>query len=94
MPEISEVVNQRIDVLFDGGIRRGSDIFKAYALGANAVMLGRPVLWALASGGREHLKMMLLMLQDEFERTMRSAGCKNLSEVRKFKSQIDIERPR
>jgi 4-hydroxymandelate oxidase len=51
LAEIAERVGDRVDVLVDGGIRRGADVFKALALGARAVMVGRPVLWGLAAAG-------------------------------------------
>ncbi len=93
LPNIAQVINTRIDILFDGGIRRGSDVFKACALGANAVMLGRPTLWALACGGSEALKLMLSLLVHEFEMTMKLTGCNNLSDIKQFKSHMDLHGP-
>ena len=51
LPAIADAVGDRVDVLVDGGIRRGTDVLKALALGARAVMVGRPVIWGLAVGG-------------------------------------------
>ena len=68
-------------LLLDGGIRRGSDVFKALALGANAVLVGRPQLYALAVAGALGVAHMLRTLIDEFEVTMALAGCNSLAEL-------------
>lgn len=90
LPEITEVVNNRVDILFDGGIRNGTDILKAYALGANAVMIGRPVLWALASGGAKHLTQMISDLREEFEIAMKLTGCSTVQDIRKLRLHTDL----
>lgn len=82
LPQIARVINNRIPIIVDGGIRTGEDIFKAIALGANAVMIGRPVLWALSVGGESELMELLFRLHREFILTMRLAGCNNLQIVR------------
>jgi (S)-2-hydroxy-acid oxidase len=74
LSEIAEVVKGRIEIYMDGGIRHGSDVFKAIALGANAVFIGRPVLWGLAYGGENGLRTLLELLQTEFVNTMALAG--------------------
>jgi isopentenyl diphosphate isomerase/L-lactate dehydrogenase-like FMN-dependent dehydrogenase len=73
--------NSKMELYLDGGIRRGSDIFKALALGAKAVFIGRPVLWGLAAGGEEGIKRVLDFLRNEFFIVMKLAGCKTLSDI-------------
>src|SRR6185312_16834581 len=65
LPEIVAAVNGRIPILFDSGIRRGADIFKALALGANAVMIGRATRWGLAAFGSAGAQRVIEMLQQE-----------------------------
>jgi len=74
-------VGDKLPVLLDGGIRRGTDIVKALALGARAVMIGRPVLHALAVGGVQAVVHMLTLLQTEFEMAMALCGCGRLDEI-------------
>ncbi len=75
LPEIAEVVNGRCDLLVDGGVRRGTDIIKALALGAKAVMLGRPILWGLAVDGQAGVTDILTILCREFDIGLALAGC-------------------
>jgi isopentenyl diphosphate isomerase/L-lactate dehydrogenase-like FMN-dependent dehydrogenase len=70
-------------VLIDGGIRRGSDAYKALALGADAVCVGRPYLWGLGAYGQEGVEKCLALLQAELVRTMRFAGTTNLAAINK-----------
>jgi 4-hydroxymandelate oxidase len=65
---------ESMPVLVDGGIRRGSDVFAALALGARAVLIGRPVLWGLAAGGRQGAYGVLRRLRDQLEECMILAG--------------------
>lgn len=74
LPEIVDAVRGQVPVLVDGGVRRGTDVFRAIALGASAVLVGRPVCWGLAVGGEEGVVDVLRMLRDEFENTMALAG--------------------
>jgi 4-hydroxymandelate oxidase len=74
LPEIAERVGDRVDVLVDGGIRRGADVFKALALGAKAVMVGRPVLWGLAAAGEAGVHRVLELLLAEFDNALALAG--------------------
>ena len=76
-----DAVADRVPVLFDGGIRRGADVFKAVALGARAVLVGRPVLWALAAGGREGVREYLLNLAADLDLTFALAGKSRLADV-------------
>ncbi|XP_071617483.1 2-Hydroxyacid oxidase 2 isoform X1 [Heliangelus exortis] len=79
--EIVEAVQGKVEVYLDGGIRKGSDVLKALALGAKCVFIGRPALWGLAYKGEEGLQDVLRILQDEFRLSMALAGCANVSEI-------------
>ena len=68
-------------IIIDGGIRRGQDVFKALAFGANAVAIGRPVLYGLALGGWMGVQTVFQHLDGELEMTMRLAGARTISEV-------------
>jgi isopentenyl diphosphate isomerase/L-lactate dehydrogenase-like FMN-dependent dehydrogenase len=81
LPEIAVAVNGRIPILFDSGIRRGADIFKALALGADAVMLGRTTRWALAAFGAAGAQRLIEMLQQELVQMSAAAGCARLSDI-------------
>ncbi|KAF2452662.1 peroxisomal glycolate oxidase [Lineolata rhizophorae] len=81
LPGIAKVINGRIPVHFDGGVRRGSDIFKALCLGADMVWIGRPALWAIAYDGENGLKLALSILEDEFRSCMGLAGCSNVKQL-------------
>lgn len=70
-------------VWFDGGIRHGSDILKALALGADLVWIGRPVLWALACEGQTGVENIIRIFNDELKEAMLQCGCYNLDDVRK-----------
>lgn len=84
LAEIVNAVNGRLSVMLDSGIRRGSDIFKAIAMGADAVLLGRPILWSLAVNGESGLKTMLVELREEFETVMKLSGCSSIEEIKSF----------
>ena len=73
LPEVAAAVRGRIPVLIDGGFRRGTDIFKALALGADAVGIGRPYLWGLAAFGQAGVEAVLKLLRRELEMVMRQA---------------------
>lgn len=81
LPEVAEAVGNDVPVLLDGGVRRGTDVLKAVALGAKSVMIGRPYLWALAVDGYEGVRHMLQLLEDEIAISMSLLGVKNLSEL-------------
>jgi 4-hydroxymandelate oxidase len=74
LPEVVDAVAERIDVLVDGGIRRGTDVLKALALGARAVLVGRPYLWGLAVDGETGVRRVLELLRDELQLAMILAG--------------------
>ena len=88
LPEIVDAVRGRAEVLLDGGIRWGTDVLKALALGARAVMIGRPVLWGLAVGGEAGVEQVLTLLRDELSRAMALAGCRTLADIKR-----DLLRP-
>jgi lactate 2-monooxygenase len=81
LPGIVNVVKKRIPVLFDSGIRGGADAFKALALGATAICVGRPYVYGLALAGEEGVYSVLRNLMSDFELTMGLTGCKNISEI-------------
>ncbi|MBR8836438.1 MAG: alpha-hydroxy-acid oxidizing protein [Stigonema ocellatum SAG 48.90 = DSM 106950] len=81
LAEVVEAVDGRAEVIVDGGIRRGVDILKALALGAKAVLLGRPVLWGLAAGGEAGVAHVIEMLRDELDVAMALSGCASLNDI-------------
>ncbi|KAI6914594.1 FMN-dependent dehydrogenase [Hortaea werneckii] len=78
LPEIADAVNKRIPVIFDGGISRGSDVFKAMALGADLCLIGRSALWGLAWDGQKGVASVLHILERELARTMALMGVTDL----------------
>jgi len=74
LPAIVEAAGDRVDVLVDGGIRRGTDVLKALALGARAVMVGRPVIWGLAVDGENGVRTVLELILAEFDIALALAG--------------------
>ena len=89
LPEVVDAVEDRAEVLLDGGVRRGVDVLKALALGARAVMVGRPILWGLTVDGADGVRRVLELLRVELEIAMALAGCSNVSEI-----SGDLIRPR
>jgi isopentenyl diphosphate isomerase/L-lactate dehydrogenase-like FMN-dependent dehydrogenase len=81
LPEIVEAVAGRIEVYVDGGIRRGSDVVKALALGARAVLAGRAPLWGLACDGEAGARRVLELLRDEIELALALCGCTSPEDV-------------
>jgi lactate 2-monooxygenase len=79
--EIRKALPKPFPILLDSGIRSGSDCFKAIALGADAVLLGRPYAYGLAIGRQQGVRDVILNLLSEFELTARLAGCRSLSEI-------------
>lgn len=88
LPEIASAVAGRVPLLLDGGIRWGTDVFKALSLGASAVMIGRPLLWGLAAGGERGAAKVLSLLREELSTAMALAGCRSLADLRS-----DLVRP-
>ncbi|MEU4142355.1 alpha-hydroxy acid oxidase [Streptomyces parvulus] len=84
LPGVARAVDDRCPVLMDGGIRSGSDVLKALALGATGVLVGRPALWGLAAGGQEGASAALRLLHTELEEAMALAGCGDLADARRL----------
>lgn len=89
LPEVVRAVAGRCPVLVDGGIRCGSDVLIALGLGADAVLVGRPILWGLAAGGEAGVRSVLELLRDELSLSMAMAGCPSLAAAR----QAGLVRP-
>lgn len=83
LAEVAEALEGRAEVLMDGGVRRGTDVVKALALGAKAVLVGRPVLWGLAAGGERGVARVLALLREELDLAMALCGCRSVGEVTK-----------
>jgi len=81
LPEIVEAVGERLEIFVDSGFRRGTDVIKAIALGADAVMIGRPALYGLAAGGEAGVAHALALLTSEIDRVLGLIGCRSLDEV-------------
>ena len=81
LPEVVAGVEGRIPVLVDSGFRRGSDVFKALALGARGVCVGRPYLWGLAAFGQPGVEAVLDILQEELELAMRMYGTPSIKQI-------------
>ena len=79
--EVVDAMQGKGAVLVDGGVRRGTDVLKAIAMGANAVLLGRPVLWGLSAGGESGVMRVLQLLKDEFDLAIALSGCRSVSEI-------------
>lgn len=81
LPEVRQAVGNDMEIIIDGGVRRGSDVVKAIALGANAVLVGRPYLYGLAAGGEAGVARCYEILRDETERVMKLIGCTSMSDL-------------
>lgn len=81
LPEIAARVGGRIPILIDGGVRRGTDVLKALALGAEAVLVGRPIVYGLSVAGASGVAHVLKLLRDEFELAMALTGCRSLADI-------------
>jgi 4-hydroxymandelate oxidase len=81
LPHVVEAAGDLCEIYVDGGIRRGSDVLKALALGARSVLLGRPVLWGLCVAGEEGVSHVLEILRRELDEAMLLCGCTTLDEI-------------
>jgi isopentenyl diphosphate isomerase/L-lactate dehydrogenase-like FMN-dependent dehydrogenase len=81
LPGVVEAIGGRAEVYLDGGVRRGTDVLKALALGARAVLIGRPYAWALAAGGEDGVRAVLGLLREEFCNAMTATGCARTSDI-------------
>ena len=90
LPAVAEAVAGRLEVLLDGGVRRGTDVVKALALGARAVAVGRPVLWGLAVAGQQGVE---LVLDAAARRARRGDGAVRLRLAGRGRARADLRRP-
>ena len=81
LPAIAEAVGDHVEVLLDGGVRRGSDVVKAVALGARAVMIGRAYLWGLAAAGQPGVENVLDILRGGIDSALRGLGKSSIHEL-------------
>lgn len=81
LPAIADAIGGRVPVIVDGGVRRGVDVVKALALGANAVMIGRPYLWGLGAAGADGVETVIRMLVNELEMAMAQCGADSLAGI-------------
>lgn len=81
LANVAAAVGKQCEVLVDGGIRRGTDVVKAIALGAKAVLVGRPLLWGLASNGQAGVEQTLEILRTEFDSALALCGCRSVAEI-------------
>jgi isopentenyl diphosphate isomerase/L-lactate dehydrogenase-like FMN-dependent dehydrogenase len=81
LPAVVAAVAGRAEVFLDGGVRRGTDVLKALALGARAVFIGRPYLYGLAAGGQHGVERVLELLRSELDRAMALTGCTSIGEI-------------
>lgn len=88
LPEVVDAVGNQIPVLVDGGIRRGSSVFKALAMGARAVGFGRPYIWGLASFGQDGVEQVVDIIQAELVRTMRQCGTTTVAQITKSSVKV------
>ncbi|XP_055825253.1 peroxisomal (S)-2-hydroxyacid oxidase GLO4-like [Solanum dulcamara] len=92
LEEVVHAAQGKVPVLLDGGIRRGTDIFKALALGAKAVMIGLPGIYGLAAKGESGVKQVIEMLKNKLELTMALAGCCSVDDITRSHVKTDKER--
>jgi isopentenyl diphosphate isomerase/L-lactate dehydrogenase-like FMN-dependent dehydrogenase len=92
LPEVVDAVRGRIPVLIDGGIRRGTDIYKALALGATAVGIGRPYIWGLGAFGQEGVERVIDILRAELAMVMRQCGTPSIPKISKASVLVDGKR--
>jgi isopentenyl diphosphate isomerase/L-lactate dehydrogenase-like FMN-dependent dehydrogenase len=81
LPEVVDAAGDRLEVYMDGGVRRGSDVFKALALGARAVLLGRPIPWALATGGEAAVVRMIELIRGELLTLLALTGATSVEQI-------------
>jgi isopentenyl diphosphate isomerase/L-lactate dehydrogenase-like FMN-dependent dehydrogenase len=89
LPEVVQAANGRVEVFVDGGVRRGVDVIKAIALGARAVLIGRPYMYGLAAGGEQGVYRVLEILRLDLERAMALAGCAAVADIDRSIAHID-----
>ncbi|CAN4089148.1 unnamed protein product [Withania somnifera] len=92
LEEAVQAVQGKVPVYFDGGVRRGTDIFKALALGAKAILIGRAVVYGLAAKGEGGVKQVIQMLKNELELTMALSGCCTVDDITRCHVKIEEEK--
>ena len=90
LPRVVQAVGGALPVMVDGGIRRGTDVLKAMALGASAVLVGRPAIWGLANAGAAGVAHVLRLLRDELEIAMALTGCATLADASQALLNADL----
>ena len=91
LPGIAKTVDKRVEILIDGGIRRGSDIIKAIALGADACLIGRPWVYGLAAKGEEGVGIAIDVLASEVKRNLQLLGCQSIRDLKRKHIALDRE---
>ncbi|XP_061352778.1 peroxisomal (S)-2-hydroxyacid oxidase GLO4-like [Gastrolobium bilobum] len=92
LEEVVHATRGKVPVLFDGGVRRGTDVYKALALGAKAVLVGRPVIYGLAAKGETGVRQVIEMLKNELELAMALSGCPSVKDITRSHVRTEIER--
>jgi len=87
---ISAAVEDKVELYLDSGVRRGSDVLIALAMGARGVFVGRPLFWGLAYDGAAGVELMLNILRDEFDRALAFCGYRNVSEISRDAINIPV----
>ena len=93
LPEIVKAANGQIEVLMDGGVRRGGDIIKAICMGARAVLIGRAYAYGMAAAGEPGVNRAIAILRADLERTMKLLGCSSISELDQSYVQLPRDWP-
>jgi isopentenyl diphosphate isomerase/L-lactate dehydrogenase-like FMN-dependent dehydrogenase len=86
--EVVDAVAGEVEVLVDGGFRRGADVVKAVALGARAVMVGRPWVYGLAAAGQPGIERVLALFREDLDRTLRLLGCASVAELNRSNVRV------
>jgi 4-hydroxymandelate oxidase len=89
LPRVMDAVRGEVEVLMDGGVRRGTDVLKALALGARAVLIGRPYLWGLAADGEAGVRRVLELLRAELELAMALSGRPTIASIDRSLAHLD-----
>ncbi|MDP7340482.1 MAG: alpha-hydroxy-acid oxidizing protein, partial [Vicinamibacterales bacterium] len=89
LPEVADGVAGRIPIILDSGVRRGTDVFKALALGADMVTVGRPYVWGLSGFGEEGVGAVIDILQRELQLIMRQTGAYTIDRIRRGRHVVD-----
>jgi isopentenyl diphosphate isomerase/L-lactate dehydrogenase-like FMN-dependent dehydrogenase len=93
LPEVVDAVGKRMHVLLDSGFRRGTDVVKALALGAEGVLMGRPAAFAVAAGGEAGVSHLVALTKDEIDRTLGYLGCTAIDQLGRDHVLVDRAMP-